>query len=131
MGPTSGSNCRDLVMPVVVKGICFNCWIIWSCFYILVRGCSGDTVSRILDLSLSTLWKCLHLTYGLSLGTETRLFPHDLFFPSHLHSQELARLPRWGCPRPPCFFRSPCASLIRKGDCLPTWSGGAESTDSV
>ena len=80
MGPELGSDCRDLVMPIVVtQGIYFDlfgCLVLFfnPSSWLIRRRC----VSQVPDLSLSQCplvsLKCLHLTTcRLSLGKGPRL----------------------------------------------------------
>ena len=79
MGPELGSDCRDLVMPIVVtQGIYFDLFGYLVLFFnpsswLIRRRC----ISQVPDLSLSqrplVSLKCLYLTTCLSLGKGPRL----------------------------------------------------------
>lgn len=124
MGPELESDCRNLVVPMVVtQGHLFG--FVWSFFFFNPRRCC---ISQVLELSLSTsfclLLKRFHLTTCLSLSTGCP--------PTRSVLLQLPSLPR-ASPVFTCLRRpvSPGFLLIltvcipvKKGTACLTWSGG-------
>ena len=127
MGPELGSDCRNLVVPMVVtQGHLFG--FVWSFFFFLILGdVAFPRCRNSLSISFCLLLKHFHFTTCLSLSTETQAAPHThsllLQLPSLPRASPVFTCLRW--PVSPGFLLILTVYIpVKKGAARLTWSGG-------
>ena len=127
MGPELGSDCRNLVVPMVVtQGHLFG--FVWSFFFFLILGdVAFPRCRNSLSTSFCLLLKHFHFTTCLSLSTETQAAPHThsllLQLPSLPRASPVFTCLRW--PVSPGFLLILTVYIpVKKGAARLTWSGG-------
>ena len=127
MGPELGSDCRNLVGPMVVtQGHLFG--FVWYFFFFLILGdVAFPRCRNSLSTSFCLLLKHFHFTTCLSLSTETQAAPHThsllLQLPSLPRASPVFTCLRW--PVSPGFLLILTVCIpVKKGAARLTWSGG-------